>query len=279
MTSGEYFPNAPIRLVSFELRFPITRRVATRAVWDAFEEVFAADLPRVELLVRENDETQLPLSPNDPVLRRTTAERDRAVTLKYGALTVETTSYESYDKLRMCIKAATKALESIPTAPSITRLGLRYINEIQVPGLRGMVRDWAPYINPSLLAPVEAPPKGFSVGYVRGHLGFHSVGGDEHAYATYGRLSQSSLEPDGVLQLPVLEGPCFLLDIDSSRGSVRRPVAASRSEVLSVVDELHDAVEAVFNWSISDRLRDEVLRRDPASEPKERTQATESTHV
>ena len=205
-----------------------------------------------------------------------TVERDRAVTLKYGALTVETTSYESFEKLRACINDATKALEVIPSASTITRLGLRYINEIQVPGIKGMVRDWLPYINPSLLSPVDTPPKGFRIGYLRGHLGFHSVGSGEHAYATYGRLPQSSLEADDILQLPAREGPCFLLDIDSWRqGNAKRPVAGSRGELLSVVDRLHDAVEEVFNWSISDTLRNEVLRRSPTPG----LQDVESTHA
>jgi len=280
MASGENFPNPPIRLVSFELRFPIRRRVATRAVWDAFEEVFAADLPRVELLVREDDETQLPSTPDEPVLRRSAAERDRVVTLRYGSLTVETTSYESYDKLRNCIKAGVKALEAIPSATSFTRLGLRYINELRVPGIEGMIRDWKPYVNPNFLATMEEPPSGYSASWVQGRVGFHSDKGGAHTLATYGPLAHSSVEPDGVLQLKSFEGPCFLLDIDSfARGTTRQPVATSRREVIDVVDRLHEAVESVFNWSISEKLREEVFRVPPPFEGNVPKRRPESIHV
>src|SRR5262249_46286372 len=132
MAVRENFPNPPVRLVSFELRYPIRRRVATRSVWDAFEEVFAVDLPVVELLIRENDELQLPTRPSDPVLRRTSIDRDKAVTLRYGALSIETTAYSSYEDLRACIGAGIKALESIPSTSRVIRLGLRYINEVRV---------------------------------------------------------------------------------------------------------------------------------------------------
>lgn len=268
MTAREKLLNPPIRLVSFELRFPIRRRLATRIVWDAFEEVFASDLPLVELLAQEDDETQLPTDSNDPIFRRRTSERDWAVTLRYGALTVETTAYSTYEGLRARIDAAVKALESVPATLSFTRLGLRFINEIRVPGLR-TIADWKPYINPSLLLPAESQPPGLSASWMQAGLGFHSTAGKEHAYAAYGPLPSSSLEPDGVLQLKEQSGPCFMLDIDSFlAGSPKLPVAATRKEVLDVVDRLHDSVEAIFDWSITPRLRDEVLRPPTAEESK-----------
>lgn len=280
MAARENFPNPPIRLVSFELRFPIRRRVATRTVWDAFEEVFAFDLPVVELLIREDDELQLPAKATDPVLRRSTSDRDRAVTLQYGALTVETTAYSSYFKLRACINAAVKALESIPSALNVTRLGLRYINEIRVPGIEGRIGDWKPYVNPSLLAANDSQPPGFSTSLIHGGLGFHSLSGGEHTYAAYGPLPESSIEHDGVLQLREISGPCFLLDIDSFlSGSSKAPVATTRKEVLSVVDRLHDSVETVFNWSITERLREEVLRVPPVEEHEERAPMSGASRV
>ncbi|MET8278745.1 TIGR04255 family protein [Micromonospora sp. NPDC005174] len=261
MASGEKFPNHPIRLVSFELRFPIRRKVATRRVWDAFEAMFGSELPVVELLVREDDETQLPASPNEPVLRLSTAERDRVVTLRYGALTVEMTTYISYEDLRACIGAAVEALESIPATLGITRLGLRYINELQVPSIRGLISDWRSYVHTSLLAALDDPPPDLRPSWLQGGLGFHSRDGAEHTYLAYGPLPRSSVEPDGVLQLKNIDGPCFLLDIDSFlSGPAKAPIATRRKEVLDVVDRLHDSVETVFNWSITEKLRDEVLR-------------------
>jgi uncharacterized protein (TIGR04255 family) len=267
MGDGENFPNPPIRLVSFELRFPVRRRVATRPVWDAFEEAFAADLPSVELLVREDDDLQLPTKSSDPVLRRTTAKRDRAVTLRYGAVTVEMTSYTSYEKLRACISAAVEALEAIPSALTVTRLGLRYINEVRVPKIEGRITDWTPYVSSSLLAAAHEHPSGLHTTWLQGGLGFHAVEGDEHAFLAYGPLPNSSVEPDGVLRLEDKRGPCFLLDIDSFlTGTTQSPVATTRQEVLGVVDRLHQLVRAVFSWSTTEKLREEVFRAPLAEE-------------
>src|SRR5262245_19662984 len=265
MAARENFPNPPLRLVSFELRFPVRRRVATRPVWDAFEEALATELPIVELLVREEDERQLPVDRHEPVLRRTTVNRDSVVTLRYGGLTVETTAYDSYEKLRSCINAAIEALESLATVPSVTRLGLRYINEIRVSGVGLTIDSWRPYVNPALLASTDSgSPAGLSTSWLQGGLGFHSTDGPEHTYVQYAPLGSSSVEPDGVLQLQGLSGPCFLLDIDSFLvDSTKEPVAATRKEVLSAVDRLHDSVEAVFEWSITESLREEVLRVTP----------------
>ncbi|WP_428983068.1 TIGR04255 family protein [Phytohabitans maris] len=263
MTEWENFPNPPVRLVSFELRFPVRRRIATRPVWDAFEEGLTSDLPNVESFVREGDDAQLPVHENDLVLRRSNVDRDWAVTLRYNGVTVETTAYVSYGGLRKCIDSVLLALESVPWA-SPTRLGLRYINEIRVPGA-SRILDWRPYVNPCLLSPLNDHPVGYSASYLQAGLGFHSLSGPEHTYAHYGPLPDSPLEPDDVLQLKEIDGPCFILDIDSFvSGTAKSPVAATRKEVLDVVDRLHDAVEAVFNWSITERLREEVLRVPPS---------------
>jgi uncharacterized protein (TIGR04255 family) len=280
MVHREVFPNPPLRLVSFELRFPIRRRVATRPVWDAFEEVFAGDLPDVKLLVREDDDSQLPTNPNEPVLRRTNAERNRVVTLRYGALTVETTEYVSYDKFRGCINAAIEALSVVPSASNITRLGLRYINEVRVPGIEGKISDWKPYVNHNLLATTGQPPPGLHSSWVQGGLGFHSTEGAELIYLAFGPLPHSSVEPDGVLQLSDLSGPCFLLDIDSFvSGSPRKPVATTRKEVLGVVDRLHESVETVFNWCITEKLRKDVLRVASAKGGKPPSDLSEVSRV
>jgi uncharacterized protein (TIGR04255 family) len=72
------------------------------------------------------------------------------------------------------------------------------------------------------------------------------------------------------LHLPALDGACFLVDIDSSRlGSEKNPLADSVTEVMKTVDELHDEVENIFTWSVTDKLRDDVFRVVPSYSPRE----------
>jgi len=261
MTDRENFPNAPLRLVSFDLQFPIRRRLATRAVWDAFEEAFADDLQLVEAFAKEADETDIPKTAEQPVIRRTTLNRDTAVTVRYGSLTVETTEYDSFSTFRKRIDAAVNALAAVSATSVVRRVGLRFINEIRVPERGETIRDWEPYINPSLLRFVEDHPTDLDTSWFHGELGFHAQRGNGHTYLAYGPLLRSALETDGVLQLPKVDGPCFLLDIDTFVSARATKIGdLTTQELLGIVDELHEFAESVFSWGITEKLRDDVLR-------------------
>ena len=90
-------------------------------------------------------------------------------------------------------------------------------------------------------------------------------GGDgEQVVLRYGLIGPAAVDPTGplVIESPP-RGPYYLIDIDSAWvGSVEaKPLAAWALEKLSV---LHAPVRRLFENSITDELRNEVLRRRSA---------------
>lgn len=281
MQTREIYPNPPLRLVAVELRFPVTRQAASVDVWDAFEEAFGSDLPEVDAKVKVADDVLPRGSRFTPVFVRTSEERDRAVTLRYGALNVEFSRYGSYEDLRHFLARALHALETLPQARQITRVGIRYVNEIRRPPDAvyhgGVEFAWRDYIHPGLFPVLNELPEALRTSWFSAGLGFHSATSLGHTYLAYGATPTSSVESDGPLILNHFDEPCFLLDIDSYQaGRVERPVADSEPEVLATLDRLHDSVEAVFNYCITDKLRDEVLRRSRQKDDEEDAEDSDS---
>lgn len=269
MADREVFPNAPLRLVSLELRYPVTSRVATRKVWDAFEQALSRELPKVEVLVSDAA-SYVPAGMHDGVLRRTTEDCKRVVTVHAGAVTVELADYKHYGDLIQLAVPTFDAMETLSDDLKCTHVGLRYINELSAESLGGDVDDewpdlafWQPFVNDELLKTTTTDPEGLcSFGY-RGMLYMHSVLENDktHVALDYGPHPHGLRAPAGVLALGEDSGPCFMIDIDSyALGTSQAPIASDRAEALKVLSRLHDAAEATFHWSITERLKEEVLR-------------------
>lgn len=267
MAEREVFANAPLRLVALELRFPTTSRVLTRTLWDSFERALGSELTEVEVLVDDVD-THVPAGTYESVLRRTTDDRKRAVTLHAGAATIELANYRSFADLVELTKATLDGLELAATDDGLrcVGMGLRYINEIRSELVHTEEYEWQspqawlPYVNQDLVQDVTAP-LGMCAYALRGQVAFHDLESQEFVRLDYGAHPHGLIETDGVLSLAEASGPCFVLDIDGFvGGSPKQPVAADSSAILKALDALHDAVERVFDWSITDRLKDEVLR-------------------
>lgn len=267
MADREVFDNAPLRLVALEIKFPVTSQVLTRQVWDAFESALGEELPEVTVLVDDPD-THVPTAAHDPVLRRTSEPRKRAVTLHPGAVTVELADYRQYSDLHALATLTLQGVAAATETFKCTEIGLRYINEVPAADALAEKQEWArpaawePFVNAELLKSVTDMPDGLCAFGYRGVLMFHT---DDHAgilvRLEYGPAPMGLVEPKGALALDEGPGPCFGLDIDGHVfGTSAEPVATNPEEVLGLLTELHAAVDKTFQWAITERLKDEVLR-------------------
>lgn len=84
--------------------------------------------------------------------RITIRDRTRVVTARAESLTIEATSYEGYGEFRRFLAAAFEAVQNVLRPDGVTRLGMRYIDEIRVSKLEGP-DPWDTWLDPSLLAP------------------------------------------------------------------------------------------------------------------------------
>lgn len=275
MSQREIFLNAPLRLVSLEIKFPMTARILTRMLWDALEVELGKDLPDVKV-ISEDPESVIPRDPGEIVLRRISKDHKRAVTLYAGAVTIEVADYRRYEDLKRLTEATLAALGGSAGSLHSTRMGLRYINEVKSKLVHSPDPDgkwhrresWMPYINSDLLSGVEKSPEKLCAYAHRGTAYFHSLEGDEQVSLNYGMHPEGLVEPDDVLILEGVSGPCFVLDIDASLYMSDRDPSPASSELIQILDRLHEMVETIFKWSITDRAR-EVFRAPVRDEPNQ----------
>jgi uncharacterized protein (TIGR04255 family) len=265
MREREVYPNAPLRLVSLEIKFPITGRILTRSLWDSVEKALGDELPDVDVALEEPEST-IPHAHRKPVLRRTSRDRKRAVTLYAGALTIELADYQRYGDLKALTKVTLAALHEVPSLSQATRVGLRYINEARYDLLESpegkwqRAASWDPYINSALLSSVQEAPGGLCAFAHQGTFFFHSPKGEEQASLDYGIHPHGIIDPEDVLILNGDDsGPCFILDIDAFRRTSPKEPIPDVKGLVRAFDRLHEVVELIFQWSITDRMR-EVFR-------------------
>jgi len=178
---------------------------------------------------------------------------------------VETTTYEHWEDFRSgVVTLALRAIgDELGAIAGLDRVGLRYINEIRVPGAGSEAADWRDFITPELLA-TAALAAGQNIRTMQ--LALHlDRGGGAELLMRAGLLEGHVVDDSGALRLPSPPQPghFFLIDTDSFWS---RPAAYDEwntRRALQIADGLHDPIDDLFESCIQEKLRDEVLRRQP----------------
>jgi len=144
--------------------------------------------------------------------------------------------YPSWIGFRSLIESAWEGLSSVVEIKSLERIGLRYINRIELPVKNGSANlesyfQFFPHVGPKLPQVMDS----FIVGV-------ESPYDDERDRC---RL-QLSAAPD------FKENNAVMLDIDYF---LAQPEAVEASEAMKWIEKAHDRVEEIFEGSITDSLR------------------------
>jgi len=194
---------------------------------------------------------------NDEQLRFTSRDKRTSVIFAPNAVTLETTRYETWEELRELATAALEARMGIAPVDGVERVGLRYLDEVRVPDVSAP--GWGEWINPQLAAPALAPD------VLRPHqqqsVVQYTTDSPEVVVALrYGAVDGPSAVQGSPLLVtaPPASGPFFLIDTDASWTPAEVPPLDPAS-VLEKADDLHNYVKELFEASLTDRLRQEVL--------------------
>lgn len=269
MTERQTYLNAPIVLMAFEVRHPTTEQLNSRQIAQ-FSTRVRDRLPlpgevstaSISFQLASNGE-----SSKAPVVRQaprwTSRDKRTALTVNQDALVLETTRYTNYNEIRELLQVALQARAEIAAPAGVERVGLRYIDEIRVPAEDGDSSPaWREWLDESLLGPARVADTLGLVPAQHQGLAVFSTRSDQALVLRYGVQTDYAVASTPQLRRPLPPpGPLFKLDIDSFWQAGETVPEFSVDTVLRLSDELHAPVRGVFESVITDRLREEVLRR------------------
>ncbi len=265
---AEIYPNPPIEFVACEIQFPVTPALGTDDVLPVLHRSLFGWLPLVEPEVQTS--ILIGAAQQPPIvtkqLRFLSRDRRVSVVVSQVRVSVETTDYPGWAAFRPLVARALEAVEAAdPMIPGIARVGLRYIDEVRVPDPAPGTGRWDRFIDPRLGGPAGLELGGRTPSEYIGVLQF-DLGDGHHVVARYGVRQGLSV---GGTPLRRREqaggaGEHFLLDIDSYQETPDALPEFTIASVLQEADRLHRPVRALFELSITETLRNEVLRRPPS---------------
>ncbi|MCU6479894.1 TIGR04255 family protein [Arthrobacter sp. A2-55] len=265
MKEREVYPNAPLVSVSFELRHPQTETLNGRQR-ALIKERLAGLLPvmrsqqAITQMVEIGPAGAVPHAQSEEYPKYFDRKMTIAASLLQGAIIVETTQYPGWEVLSEILLAVCEARHESSPIDGVERIGLRYIDEIRIFGVDDP--NWSEYLIPSLLGPqVQASPdlplnqwQGASVyGPSAGRsLVVRHATGDGYAIDPSGELRHKT---------PAYPGKFFMLDLDSFWVPEVEVPVFSMDLLREYGEALHAPVREMFENCITEKLREEVLRK------------------
>jgi uncharacterized protein (TIGR04255 family) len=260
----EVFPNPPLEYVAAEVRYPYAPRLRQQEVRDAIlmelEDIFPILRPLLTVTGTIGGSVSQQI---DQVTRAFNRPNTAGVSVTASALIVDTTAYEEFPAFQAMVGQCVSALDKHASPAAIERVGLRYVNEVRVPAVIGDVRDWRGWISDTLVGAAATVPDRKAAG-LQGMIQYES--GENRSL-----MLRFAAVPDGsvigneplIRRNPGANGPFFALDLDSFwQPPTGEPPEWSVDTITSALDQLHAPVGSAFQGAITDKLRDELLRRD-----------------
>jgi uncharacterized protein (TIGR04255 family) len=162
MSDAETNPNAPVALVTMEIRHPAT---------DSLTEFSNRELKGllVDLLPIERQAQDMawgmgpggnPTPTPERFVRFVNRDNTIAASFKNQAVTIETTAYTSFEAFCEVAMQVVDARVQVSSIVGVERIGLRYVLEVRVPvGVNGRI-EWSNWIAEPLIGPQRLAPSG-----------------------------------------------------------------------------------------------------------------------
>ena len=267
----EIYPSPAVQFVIFELRYPTALFLDRPDGREAIYERLSDALP----LLQAVNTLQLPFPAAGAAIgasfgapsggsgiRMLNRDRSRSATLTPTSLQMEISIYEGFEDFVASIRQVLQAIAEVGSVQGVERLSLRYIDEIRIPGV-GDAPGWAAYIDERLLGPGLFDAFPARTTDVSGQYDLGDGLSLQMRAASMPADAQPTVSPAGPLRLRTSgAGPYFLLDTTGAwtlaDGEVPRFIV---DDVVDLCERLHDPLHRLFEASITERLRDEVLRK------------------
>ena len=265
MSVDAAYPNAPVALVTMEIRHPAT---------DSLTESSSGELRRLlaDLLPIERQAQDVawtmgaggsPTPAAERFVRYVNRDNTLAASMKTQAVVIETTAYTNFETLVDVMMRVIDARSQFSPIVGVERLGLRYVLEIRVPqGVDGRV-EWSNWIAEPLLGPQRIAPDGLSLTEWQGAAVYRESQPGRSLIIRYGPGFGQALDANYHLRrvTRVQPGPFFLMDIDSFWAPSGSIPEYNRDEVISTYQALYSPARTVFQEMLTSRMKDDLLRQ------------------
>lgn len=195
-------------------------------------------------------------------LRLSARDKRTSVTYAPSSITIETTKYETWDDLRALAETGLAARMDVAPVDGVERIGLRYVDEVRIPGDERP--DWRSWIEPQLAPPaLEVAAGALVVQQQQSVVQYATERAGVSVVLRYGAVDGPSV----IQAIPLVRpeapssSPFFLVDTDASwtPGPGAEVPPLDPGSVLAEADVLHSYVKELFEASLTDQLRSEVL--------------------
>ncbi len=247
------FERSPLALSVCQVKFPRELSIANDSFVAPFHHAIKARYPLADKLPELG--LAVSLGASSPQVQQESgsfrwqfadSERRWTVTLLQEAVSIETRAYASFADFLLRLDEVVKALIDHVAPTAVTRLGLRYINEIR---LKEMA--WEEAITAAILGPITLPQ--FAPGVMQSVQEILLRYEDGH-----GVNIRHGLLPDGSTVLPkpgeeLPRGSFYLLDFDAFREfPVPGGLATDVDIVRSYVDTFNKVIYQLFRMSTTE---------------------------
>jgi uncharacterized protein (TIGR04255 family) len=269
----EVYPNPPLALAAVEVRFPseasgLTLNTAQQRrfrdlLLDEYQWVIEGAVQQEVEFAFGPGQPSAQTVRTTPTPRFTVRDRTLAVTAAPESLRVETTQYKGYGGFRPLLETVLAAVAQTSPPDAVSRVGMRYIDEIRVPGLAlDDYEAWTRWVHPALVSP-PAPNGAGSRSALGPWTGAAQYRFEDDRYLVfrYGPQNDFVVNPEGpVRRRPrPTQGPLFVLDFDSYWEPADLP-AFEVGGLMDVLDQLHAPASSMFEACVTDELRSKVFR-------------------
>jgi uncharacterized protein (TIGR04255 family) len=262
------YKNAPLRYVLFAADLNPVTALGDPAAHDRIHAALHDALP-----VREDQPGVMQflsadgkVTPTTGGARLVSANQTLAAQIAPARIALDTTAYTTFTEFKALVERLIDAVAFEAPDRTCRRLGLRFIDEIRVPGARsGHLEDWEPWIDPSRL-PTIPTRAGHQERTIASAIDDTMEDGFGVRFAWQTGVGYA-VQPVGPLIVPnpvPPNEPFFLIDTDSRWNShPGGPIMAlGKPGLLDAVERLHEPIQELFEGSITPRLRTEILQPD-----------------
>lgn len=264
MSSTMTYTRAPLVLVLAEVRHP-TMDAPTPGHMQSMKSAFSDVLPLpdegvVKSLMVQADGRSDPTHEITQEQFRSLRSRDSRTTLTVsrGSFSVETTDYKGWENFRALLSRVLDQRAAIELPDGVSRVGLRYVDEVRLPGHTETTPNWSEWLDEQT-APPRPAGMDLTVAQQQSVVLYETTRPGETLTLRYG----------AVYGPPAVSGPArpnapgpghyFLLDTDAAWQPADSIPEFDPARILDACDRLHTDVSDLFESMLTPRVRREVF--------------------